>query len=44
MTIITLLLSQVVGDNEYQFVTAILLMLSLFASALKDVSTDALAV
>lgn len=44
MVVITLLLSQVVGENEYQFMAAVLLMLSLFASALKDVSTDALAI
>lgn len=44
MAFIAFLMSKVVGKNEYQFEAALLLMISLFASALKDVSTDALAI
>ncbi len=44
MTAVAYLLSRVVGKDQYQLEVALLLFLSLLASALKDVSTDALAV
>jgi hypothetical protein len=44
MAVISLLMGTVAGKNKYQFQAAVLLMLSLLASALKDVSTDALAI
>jgi len=44
MAIFTVLMGEVVGEPEYQMWAAVLLMLSLFCSAMKDVSTDALTV
>lgn len=42
LAVIALLLGETVGVKQYQFVTAVLLMVSMVASAMKDVSTDAL--